>query len=167
MRSELQTGCEGQGQTRFAQRRISSGGTFLAMSIQRTWEADHLTDHWWKGPDWLPEQQQWPRDATTKNQQRSREAEGKTIRQVLSLAVTRENPLDDLLEKFQFHKNMRFTAWIGDRRSKAQPESFVRIDKPLDWRRTNMVYTYTKAEYKEATQSTNCKMSCSCWSLEL
>ena len=67
---------------------------------------------WWKGPPWLTNQSEWPRDIVTTATHES-EAEAKATRAVFKLAVEPTNPPDEILTKFSFNKAVRVNAWIS------------------------------------------------------
>ena len=67
---------------------------------------------WWKGPPWLTNQSEWPRDIVTTATHES-EAEAKATRAVFKLAVEPTNPPDEILTKFSLNKAVRVNAWIS------------------------------------------------------
>ena len=83
-----------------------------------------LGDNWWKGPEWLQDEEKWPVDIQTKATADT-EAEAKLIKEVLNVAVTEPcEALSNLVEKFQFKKVIRITAWMkrfARNSSKAEP----------------------------------------------
>jgi hypothetical protein len=67
---------------------------------------------WWKGPPWLSNQSEWPRDIVTTATHES-EAEAKATRAVFKLAVEPTNPPDEILTKVSLNKAVRKNAWIS------------------------------------------------------
>ena len=67
---------------------------------------------WWKGPSWLTDPNEWPREVVTTASPES-EAEAKTIGAVFKVAVEPVNELDRLLAKFSLNKVVRIQAWIS------------------------------------------------------
>jgi hypothetical protein len=67
---------------------------------------------WWKGPPWLTNQSEWPRDIVTTATHES-EAEAKATREVFKLAVEATKPPDEILTKFSLNKAVRVNAWIS------------------------------------------------------
>ena len=54
---------------------------------------------WWKGPKWLADREQWPRDVVTVSTPES-QTEAKVIREVFAGARDKTDEFDALLEKF-------------------------------------------------------------------
>ena len=67
---------------------------------------------WWKGPAWLPDQQQWPPQIVTKASPQSTE-ERKVQRELFAAVVEVNNDFDRVLDKFGLRKAMRIGAWIS------------------------------------------------------
>ena len=66
---------------------------------------------WWKGPKWLADREQWPRDVVTVSTPGS-QGEAKVIRKGFAGARDKTDEFDVLLEKFPFRKTFRVGAWI-------------------------------------------------------
>ena len=66
---------------------------------------------WWKGPKWLADREQWPRDIVTVSTPES-QAEAKVVRKGFAGARDKTDEFDVLLEKFPFRKTFRVGAWI-------------------------------------------------------
>ena len=67
---------------------------------------------WWKGPLWLTNPNEWPRDVVTTVTPES-EAEAKAARAVFKVAVESTNEPDQILAKFSLNKTLRIHAWIS------------------------------------------------------
>ena len=67
---------------------------------------------WWKGPLWLTNPNEWPRDVVTTATLES-EAEAKATRAVFKVAVESTNEPDQILAKFSLNKALRIHAWIS------------------------------------------------------
>ena len=79
-------------------------------------KVDALNDLWWRGPQWLPDEGEWPLDIETKASQET-ENEAKLVKQVFGATVeTRTDTNDDafvpLITKFDYKKTIRITAWV-------------------------------------------------------
>lgn len=68
-----------------------------------------MADLWWRGQEWLIGETAWSQDITTIP---TPEAEGKAIRQVMAVAISEDNVVEQLVEKYQFTKIMKITAWM-------------------------------------------------------
>ena len=78
-------------------------------------EVNKLTTHWWRGPSWLSQPQDWPPDRVTASTQETEAEEVKQMREVFALAVektNKANALDELLEKHELWRVLRNGAWI-------------------------------------------------------
>ena len=71
-----------------------------------------LGEDWWEGPKWLRDEGEWPVDIQT-TATTDTEAEAKLIKEVLSVTVSEpEEAWCELVNKFQFKKVIRITAWM-------------------------------------------------------
>lgn len=74
-------------------------------------DSKKLTDNWFKGPGWIQNPEQWPEQMVTVASSES-ESEAKPHKVVLKVSVKASDELDKMLEKFNFMKSMRVTAWL-------------------------------------------------------
>ena len=74
-------------------------------------EAWNWVELWWKGPKWLADREQWPRDVVTVSTSES-QAEAKVVREVFAGARDKADEFDALLGKFSLWKMFRVGAWI-------------------------------------------------------
>ena len=76
-------------------------------------EADNLGDLWWKGPDWLANEADWPEGSCEPKQTKEATDEEKVVKQLSFVAIDGEvNMIQDLLNKFKLWKVIRVVAWI-------------------------------------------------------
>ena len=73
---------------------------------------EQLSELWWRGPAWLQHPESWPERIVTTATAES-ESEAKIVRDVLAVAVQEEDKLDELMEKFEYWKVIRITAWVA------------------------------------------------------
>ena len=73
-----------------------------------------LDSLWFNGPRWLQTTNEWPPEIILESSDQS-EADAKPIKSVFRMGVEikeeKRDKLDEILEKFQFRKAMRVTAW--------------------------------------------------------
>ena len=67
--------------------------------------------YWRFGPEWLLNRDQWPPDITLEPSAASN-AEAKTTREVLAVAIPRNDTFDELLNKHELWKVLRICSWI-------------------------------------------------------
>jgi hypothetical protein len=67
---------------------------------------------WWNGPEWLADQQNWPRDIITSATKES-DAEAKVIRQIFAATVEENSKIEELLSKFDLWKTLRICSWMA------------------------------------------------------
>ena len=80
-------------------------------------DSKKLTDNWFKGPGWIQKPDHWPEDIDFFLQpvtvaSSESESEAKLHKVVLKVGVKASDELDKMLEKFNFIKAMRVTAWL-------------------------------------------------------
>ena len=93
-------------------------------------KAKQLGERWWKGPEWLSVQENWPEELQTEPIAQT-EAEAKAIKEVLSLTVEERSRLEEALEKHGFWITMRITAWINRFVNNCKKRKELRISGPL------------------------------------
>jgi hypothetical protein len=75
--------------------------------------ADNIGDLWWKGPDWLANESDWPEGSCETKQKKEVTDEEKVVKQLSFVAIDGEvNMIQDLLNKFKLWKVIRVVAWI-------------------------------------------------------
>ena len=68
---------------------------------------------WWKGPDWLVSEENWPPEIMTGPSKESL-AETKPVREIFNVAnISQPDVFDQLLKKWKFWKTLRICAWIS------------------------------------------------------
>ena len=68
---------------------------------------------WWKGPDWLANEADWPKGSCEPKQSKEVTDEEKVVKQLSFVAIDGEvNMIQDLLSKFKLWKVIRVVAWI-------------------------------------------------------
>ena len=67
---------------------------------------------WWKGPDWLINEWEWPPDIVTIPTPES-QAEARVTKELFGGITASTDRLDELLGKFDLSKVMRISAWIS------------------------------------------------------
>ena len=68
---------------------------------------------WWKGPDWLANEADWPKGSCEPKQTKEVTDEEKVVKQLSFVAIDGEvNMIQDLLNKFKLWKLIRVVAWI-------------------------------------------------------
>ena len=67
--------------------------------------------YWRFGPEWSLNRDQWPPDITLEPSAASN-AEAKTTREVLAVAIPRNDTFDELLNKHELWKVLRICSWI-------------------------------------------------------
>ena len=71
-----------------------------------------LGDNWWRGPPWLSDEEKWPEDVQTVSTAET-ESEVRMLKEVLSTTVADANdPVSELVNRFEFKKFVRITGWI-------------------------------------------------------
>jgi hypothetical protein len=76
-------------------------------------KADNIGDLWWKGPDWLANEADWPKGSCEPKQTKEVNDEEKVVKQLSFVAIDGEvNMIQDLLNKFKLWKVIRVVAWI-------------------------------------------------------
>lgn len=94
-------------------------------------KVDQTSELWWNGPSWLSHPQDWPQDITTSTSKETEE-EAKIVREVLAVTVPQENDqLDEVIQKCEFRKVIRITAWITRFIRNAKVKHRGRIEGPL------------------------------------
>ena len=83
---------------------------------------------WWKGPSWLPNEENWPEDIRTVPSTES-ETEARKMKDVLATAVSTPGNFDDIMHRFSFKKAIRITGWML--RFKNNSLADEEIDGPL------------------------------------
>ena len=67
---------------------------------------------WWKGPDWLVNEENWPPEIVTSPSKESL-AEIKPVREIFNVAnISQPEGLDQLLKEWCLRKTLRIWAWI-------------------------------------------------------
>ena len=96
-------------------------------------------DQWWNGPNWLANQENWPADILDKPTEQS-QAEAKLVRQVLAVAVDKEDEIENVLRKFNLQKAVRVCAWMRRFAHNAlHSRGKTRIEGPLTTPETNQL----------------------------
>ena len=85
---------------------------------------------WWKGPDWLLDENNWPPNITTHDTSDTR-AEIKAVKEIFAVAVAADDELDRLLEKHEYWKTIRITTRMNRFVSNARNSREDRITGPL------------------------------------
>ena len=68
---------------------------------------------WWKGPDWLANEADWPKGSCEPKQTKEVTDEENVVKQLSFVAIDGEvNMIQDLLNKFKLWKVIRVVAWI-------------------------------------------------------
>lgn len=94
-------------------------------------KVNQTSELWWNGPSWLSHPQDWPQDITTSTSKETEE-EAKIVREVLAVTVPQENDqLDEVIQKCEFRKVIRITAWITRFIRNAKVKHRGRIEGPL------------------------------------
>ena len=93
-------------------------------------KADLLTDMWLSGPEWLPNPEKWPRDIVTKANKET-EAEAKRTKEVFAVAVDTRDDFDEVLEKQNFWRVIRISAWIMRFLQNCRSKKSNRVSGPL------------------------------------
>ena len=76
-------------------------------------KAHNLGDLWWKGPDWLANEADWPKGSCEPKQTKEVTDEEKVVKQLSFVAIDGEvNMIQDLLNKFKLWIVIRVVAWI-------------------------------------------------------
>ncbi|XP_065058645.1 uncharacterized protein LOC135686359 [Rhopilema esculentum] len=71
-----------------------------------------LTDDWFRGPDWIQCQVEWPKDIKT-TADTDTELEAKPVKEILKVGREIRDVLTErILEKYSFLKAMKVTAWL-------------------------------------------------------
>ncbi len=70
-----------------------------------------LDDRWYKGPSWIQKKEQWPAELITEATDES-EVEATPVKASLNVAVQASDGLDAVLEKHDYLKAKRITAWV-------------------------------------------------------
>jgi hypothetical protein len=91
---------------------------------------EQLSELWWRGPAWLQHPESWPETIVTSATAVS-ESEAKIVRDVLAIAVQEEDKLDELMEKFEYWKVIRITAWVARFISNCKLKQSERVKGPL------------------------------------
>ena len=74
---------------------------------------DSANSLWWKGPDWLVSEENWPPEIVTGPSKESL-AETKPVREIFNVAnISQPDVFDQLLKKWKFWKTLRICAWIS------------------------------------------------------
>ena len=92
--------------------------------------ANKLGALWWKGPKWLPNYEHWPDDIKTAPSEES-EAEARQVKEILAVAVTQSDEIDQILKKYSLWKALRVTAWIRRFTSNCRRPKAERLKGPL------------------------------------
>ena len=66
----------------------------------------------WSGPKWLQDQNSWPPDIAT-GPNNETESEPKVIKEVLMVAVEKDDQQDGFLPKYRLWKTLRIKIWIN------------------------------------------------------
>ena len=85
---------------------------------------------WRNGPEWLADKASWPPDIVTSASQESM-AEAKAKRELFAVAVGVADELDALLEKFNYWKTIRVSAWMMRFIRNSRSEKTKRLGGPL------------------------------------
>ena len=88
---------------------------------------------WFSGPMWLSSKDDWPENIKTDSSNET-EKEAKPLREILRVAVTEKDQVDNVLEKFGFWKAMRITTWVKRFIENARVEKALRRRGPLTTR---------------------------------
>lgn len=74
---------------------------------------DNANFLWWKGPDWLVNEENWPPEIVTIPSKESL-AETKPVREIFNVAnISQPDVFDQLLKKGRLCKTLRICAWIS------------------------------------------------------
>ena len=73
----------------------------------------NITTDWWSGPIWLQYQNSWPPDIVQIGPNNETEPEAKVIKEVLSVAVGKDNQQDGLLSKYRLWKTLQIKSCIN------------------------------------------------------
>ena len=92
--------------------------------------ASRIDPKWFQGPPWLGNKLDWPTDIVTAPSEET-ERESKPIKEILRVATPVRNELDDVLERFEYWKAMRVTAWIFRFIRNSQSKKAKRMKGPL------------------------------------
>ena len=92
--------------------------------------ASRIDPKWFQGQPWLGNKLNWPIDIVTAPSEET-ERESKPIKEILRVANPVRNELDDVLERFEYWKAMRVTAWIFRFIRNSQSKKAKRMKGPL------------------------------------
>ncbi|KAK3742809.1 hypothetical protein QZH41_002738 [Actinostola sp. cb2023] len=116
-------------------RHVSSGENPADLG-SRGGQVDESCELWWKGPSWLSKPEEWPANIVTSPTKES-QTEAKAIKQVLAVAVKTEDELDQAMQKWDFWKAIRITAWVTRFIRNCKNQRDTRKSGPLTTEETN------------------------------
>ena len=93
-------------------------------------KADQLLGEWTQGPEWLTKPELWPTPVETKPSNET-EAEARMIKDVLTVALESEGPLNRILQKHQYWRAIRIVSWIARFTHNCKSSKVNRISGPL------------------------------------
>ena len=99
-------------------------------------KADQLSGEWIQGPEWLTRPELWPTPVETKPSNET-EAEARMIKDVLTVALESEDPLNQILQKHQYWRAIRVVSWIARFIHNCKSNKVNRISGPLSTVETN------------------------------
>ena len=108
---------------------------------------------WWNGPSWLSESKDWPEDITVSATAET-ESEAKIMKDVLGVAVQHQDELGEFIQKWDYWKVIRITAWLSRfiHNSRAVKHS-ERIKGPLTTKEIEEQNLFGINECKRSTKS--------------
>eukprot|EP00794_Sanderia_malayensis_P000965 gene965-biopygen216 len=119
--------------------------------------ASRIEPRWFQGPPWLINKQDWPADIVTAPSEET-ERELQPIKEILKVAIPVESVLDKVLEKFEYWKAMRVTAWIFRFIWNLKAKKSQRIKDPLSTKEIqNQITQWIRRVQSRATASESFK----------
>ena len=89
-----------------------SGAMNPAEVVSRGATYDEIDELWWKGPEWLSDENQWPENINTQASNDT-DSELKKTHEILAMAIDdNENTFQALVDKLKFKQLIRVFAWI-------------------------------------------------------
>lgn len=93
-------------------------------------------EHWWNGPEWLRDPEQWPADVLNEPSSES-QAEAKIIRELLKVTVETSDELDQMLQKWNLWKTVRVGSWVVRFIQNCRRKREQRVSGPITTEETN------------------------------